>query len=97
MERTAVILNDKNRGEIQLFSDDHKAGKMDISVSGNLLTVYHTEVDENYNGRGFAKVLLDKLVSYASENNMKIVPLCPYVHAQFKPHPEEFEEIWHKR
>lgn len=97
MERTTVILNDKNRGEIQLFSDENKAGKMDISVSGNLLTVYHTEVDEIYNGRGFAKVLLDKLVSYAKENNMKIVPLCPYVHAQFKRHPEEFEEIWYKR
>lgn len=97
MERTTVILNDKNRGEIQLFSDENKAGKMDISVSGNLLTVYHTEVDEIYNGRGFAKVLLDKLVSYAKEKNMKIVPLCPYVHAQFKRHPEEFEEIWYKR
>ncbi|KDN54302.1 GNAT family N-acetyltransferase [Flavobacterium seoulense] len=97
MERITVILNDKNRGEIQLFFDENKAGKMDISVSGNLLTVYHTEVDEIYNGRGFAKVLLDKLVSYAKENNMKIVPLCPYVHAQFKRHPEEFEEIWYKR
>lgn len=96
MERTAVVLNEKNRGEIQLFSDENKAGKMDISVSGNLLTVYHTEVDEIYNGKGFAKILLNKLVSYARENNMKIIPLCPYVHAQFKHHPEEFEDVWYK-
>lgn len=97
MERTEVILNKQNEGEIQLFSEDRKAGKMDISISGSLLTVYHTEVDEAYNGKGFAKILLDRLVGYARENNMKIVPLCPYVHAQFKRHPEEFQDVWYKK
>lgn len=46
MERTEVVLGNV-RGEIQLFSDDNKAGKMDISVIGNKLTVYHTEVNPN--------------------------------------------------
>jgi predicted GNAT family acetyltransferase len=31
------------------------------------LTVYHTEVNPEYEGRGFAKLLLEKLVSYARE------------------------------
>ncbi|WP_100074883.1 GNAT family N-acetyltransferase [Chryseobacterium camelliae] len=95
MERTEVVLANV-KGEIQLFSDDQKAGKMDISVIGEKLTVYHTEVSEEYEGRGFAKILLEKLVSYARENNLKIVPLCPYVHAQFKRHPEEYNDVWLK-
>jgi predicted GNAT family acetyltransferase len=95
MERTEVVLANV-RGEVQLFSDENKAGKMDISVIGNKLTVYHTEVNPEYEGRGFAKLLLEKLVSYAREHELKIVPLCPYVHAQFKRHPEEYNDVWFK-
>ncbi|MDQ0595172.1 putative GNAT family acetyltransferase [Chryseobacterium ginsenosidimutans] len=95
MERTEVVLGNV-KGEVQLFSDDVKAGKMDISVVGKKLTVYHTEVDEIYAGKGFAKLLLEKLVSYARENDLKILALCPYVHAQFTRHPEEYNDIWLK-
>jgi len=96
METTNVIVNEKNRGEVQLISDEKQAGKMDISVHGERLTVYHTEVSEQYEGRGFAKILLEKLVSYARENALKIVPLCPYVHAQFQRHPDEYKDVWLK-
>ncbi|WP_028121587.1 GNAT family N-acetyltransferase [Epilithonimonas tenax] len=95
MERTEVVVGNI-KGEVQLFSDGKKAGKMDISVVENKLTVYHTEVDEEYAGKGFAKLLLDQLLSYAVEKDLKIVPLCPYVHAQFKRHPEEYKDVWLK-
>lgn len=95
MERTEVVLGNV-RGEIQLFSDDKKAGKMDISVISDKLTVYHTEVSEEFEGRGFAKILLEKLVGYAREHHLKIVPLCPYVHAQFKRRPDEYSDVWLK-
>lgn len=95
MERTTVVLENV-KGEVQLFSDDTKAGKMDISVIGEKLTVYHTEVNPEYEGKGFARLLLGQLVSYARENNLKIVPLCPYVHGQFKRHPEEYNDVWFK-
>lgn len=93
MERTEIVLEGR-KGEIQLFSDDKKAGKMDISVIGKKLTVYHTEVDPQFEGKGFAKILLERLVSYARENDLKILPLCPFVHAQFKRHPEEYNDVW---
>jgi len=96
MEHTTVTLNDENEGEILLFSDDRQAGKMVIAVSEKTLTVYHTEVDEAYRDRGFAKLLLDRLVGYARENNLKIIPLCPYVNVQFRRHPEQFADIWQR-
>lgn len=96
MERTEVVINERNKGEIQLFSNDEKAGKMDISVIGSKLTVYHTEVNPEHEGKGFAKILLERLVSYARENDLKIKPLCPYVHAQFKRRPDEYDDVWLK-
>lgn len=96
MEKTAVVLNEEHKGEVQLFSDDRKVGFMDIQISGNVLTVFHTEVDPAYEGRGFAKLLLHQLVEYARENTLKIMPLCPYVHLQFRRHPEEYNDVWAK-
>ncbi len=94
MEKLEVVLNN-GTGEIQLFSDDQKAGKMDIEVADDRLIVYHTEVNPEHEGKGFARLLLDRLVSYARENHLRVVPLCPYVHAQFKRKPEVYQDVWH--
>ncbi|GGH15275.1 N-acetyltransferase [Sphingobacterium alkalisoli] len=97
MENTKVVFKDDSiYGEVQLFSDDKKAGKMDISVADGKLRVYHTEVNPEHEGRGFAKLLLHQLVNYAKENNLRIIPLCPYVLAQFKRHPEDYADVWFK-
>jgi len=98
MENTKVVFKEDGiYGEVQLFSDDKKAGKMDISVAHSKLRVYHTEVQDEYEGKGFAKLLLNQLVSYARENSLRIIPLCPYVLAQFKRNPEEYADVWLKK
>lgn len=97
MENTTIVFNDDGvYGEVQLFSDDNKAGKMDISIAHGKLRVYHTEVNPEYAGRGFSKLLLNQLGRYARENHLKTIPRCPYVLAQFKRHPDEYADVWLK-
>jgi predicted GNAT family acetyltransferase len=38
--------------------------------------------------------MLNAMVDYARRNEMQVTPLCPYVHAQFKRHPEEYRDVW---
>jgi predicted GNAT family acetyltransferase len=38
--------------------------------------------------------LLDAMIDYARKNNLKVITLCPFVHAQFKRHPEEYADVW---
>ena len=61
-----------------------------------VFTIFHTEVASEFEGRGFAKLLLDQLVSYAREKELKIIPLCPYVNIQFRRHTAEYADVWHK-
>ena len=96
MENTIVEVQEDGSGEIKLFSNGNQAGKMDINIHRDILTVFHTEVDEAYEGRGFAKLLLTQLVSYAREKDLKVRPTCPYVHMQFKRHEDDYKDIWYK-
>ncbi|MDM8172856.1 MULTISPECIES: GNAT family N-acetyltransferase [Olivibacter] len=96
MERTTVVFKGRAYGEVELFTDEIKAGKMDIAITNGRLTVFHTEVAPEFEGRGFAKLLLEKLVNYAKEKSLKIIPLCPYVNMQFRRHPAEYEDVWEK-
>lgn len=44
----------------------------------------HTWVDDSLRGQGVARQLLDVLVAFARENQLKIVPQCSYVVTMFK-------------
>ena len=69
-------------------------GEMVVSVMDDNLTVYHTEVAPEAEGKGLAKKMLQAMVDYSRENHLKVIPLCPYVHAQFKRHPDEYTDLW---
>ncbi len=96
MEEVQLHLNEKNHGHFFITDNDEQIAEMQISISANGLTVYHTEVSPKYEGHGLAKKLLTAMVDYARKNKLKVIPLCPYVHAQFKRHPEEYNDVWKK-
>jgi uncharacterized protein len=96
MATIKLELDEKQHGGFNLYDADEKIGEMVISIKGNILTVYHTEVNEKEAGKGYAKLLLDTLITYVREHDLLVRPLCPYVHAQFKKHPEAYNEIWLK-
>ena len=87
-------LDNKKHGAFYLYEDDKKMGEMVVSIRDNKLTVYHTEVDPAAAGKGFAGLLLAEMIKYVRDNNLIVVPLCPYVHGQFKKHPDTYQDIW---
>ena len=96
METIKLELDQKKLGAFNLYEEGKKLGEMTVSIKDDVLTVYHTGVEPEAEGRGFAKKLLEEMTSYARENKMMVLPLCPYVHAQFKKRPDEFADIWKK-
>jgi len=94
MEQVELTLNEKKHGRFYINENDEQIAEMQIGISGNDLTVYHTEVSSDHEGRGLAKKLLSAMVEYARKNQLKVIALCPYVFAQFKRHPQEYDDIW---
>ena len=94
MEEVKLHLNEKNHGNFSLVAEGEEAGEMAVSVNGDHMTVYHTEVKPEFEGKGYAKKLLGAMVDYARTHHLKVTPLCPYVHAQFKRHPADYADLW---
>ena len=97
MQDVQLTLNEKGHGSFYITEGTERLGEMIVSVSGQTLTVYHTEVSPKAEGKGLAKTLLNAMVGYARTNDLKVIPLCPYVHAQFKRRPADYTDIWYQQ
>lgn len=83
-------INDIRRGYFEATEDGKEAGKMTYTWAGDSkFIIDHTEVNEEFNGKGVGKKLLMATVDYARNNNLKIIPLCPFAKSVF----DKTEEI----
>ena len=89
-------LDDNGKGSFFIEENGKQVAEMVVSISENNLAVYHTEVSESLKGKGVSTLLLETMVKYVRDNNLKVIPLCPYVNVQFRRHPDQYKDIWNK-
>ncbi|HMG91706.1 MAG TPA: GNAT family N-acetyltransferase [Chryseolinea sp.] len=89
-------LDDSGKGAFFIEEGGKRVAEMVISLSGSNLTVFHTEVSESLKGKGVSTQLLETMVKYVRDNNLKVIPLCPYVSVQFRRHTGKYDDIWNK-
>lgn len=93
MSNVELKLNKNGEGHFFINDDKEQLAEMSISVAGNNMTVYHTEVIPKAEGTGLAKKLLTEMVNYARKNTLKVIALCPFVSQQLKKHADEYGDI----
>jgi predicted GNAT family acetyltransferase len=57
-------------------------------VNPLLIIADHTFVPDSFRGKGVARALVQRLVDDARAQGVKIIPLCPYVNAERRKHPD---------
>lgn len=97
MNDIKLILGDTGHGAFVIEDNNERLAEMVISISGNKMTVYHTEVSDKLAGQGIGKKLLAEMVVYARTHTLQVIPLCPFVKAQFERHPEQYADIWNSK
>ncbi len=53
-----------------------------------VISADHTGVPDAMGGKGVAKALLEFMLEDARTSGFRIIPICPYVFAQYARHPE---------
>lgn len=75
---------EENKGAFIATENAAKVGEMTYSKAGDtLIIIDHTEVDSAFGGQGVGKKMVLAAVDFARENNIKILPLCPFAKAAF--------------
>lgn len=81
--------NGPTRGRYYINLAPGAEAEMTFSKSGDgSMIIDHTGVPREYEGRGIAALLVKASIEDARTQGFKIHPVCPYVVAQFKRHPE---------
>lgn len=83
------IEESENKGRFVVEVEGNYAGEMTFSrFASDKIIIDHTGVDNDYAGQGLAKKLFYYAVDYLKQNDMKVIPLCPFVKKMFERHPE---------
>lgn len=94
MEEVQLQLNEEGNGSLFIEDEEKVLGRLEIEVDGVNLRAVHTEVIPEAEGKGLAKKMFLKLVEYARDKQLTIIPVCEYVGAQLKKNPEAYQDVW---
>ena len=80
---------DDSAGEYRAqLAGESAIGRLTWVQHGGVRAAEHTLVPPAIGGRGVAARLVEAMVADARENHFRIGPLCSYVEAAFRRHPE---------
>lgn len=78
-----------SKGAFFMEKDGQRLATMEFTMAGSdKMIIDHTEVDETLKGKGAGRKLLSRLVEYVRDQEIKVIPLCPFAHSVFKKDPE---------
>jgi predicted GNAT family acetyltransferase len=87
--------NEEKKGAFKAIEYDKVAGEMTYVWAGpGKIIIDHTEVNPDFSGKGVGKKLVLEAVKYARENNIKILPLCPFAKSVFDKNPDLLDVVF---
>ena len=69
---------------------------LEYHLGSNFISLRHTEVPANLEGHGIGGRLAQAALEFARGANRKVVPLCPFVVAYLRRHPEYLDLVEEK-
>ncbi|PAU94800.1 GNAT family N-acetyltransferase [Aliifodinibius salipaludis] len=69
----------ESKGSFFIEEDGKIKAKITYSEAGqSKIIIDHTEVSDELRGKSIGKALVKHAVNYARENELRVIPLCPF-------------------
>lgn len=80
-------------GVFYIKLEDGSKAYVATETAGNTLRILETYVPESHRGRGYARMLIEKVIDYAKKSGLKILPICSYAIGYFMKNSEAREVL----
>jgi predicted GNAT family acetyltransferase len=84
----ATVRDNVTAHRYELLLDDEVVGELMYRKQGEVVTLIHTEIAARLEGRGLGEQLVAGVLDDIRGEGLHIVPLCPFVGAYLRRHPE---------
>jgi uncharacterized protein len=81
------------RTRYELLVDGRLAGFALYRLDGERITIYHTEVEREYEGRGLGADLARAALDDVRRRGLVLVPRCPFIAGYIRRHPDEYLDL----
>lgn len=88
MEKVPKLINNENAKQYELEAEGLKARIEYIIAKDNVIYLTHTEVPKPLEGKGVGSSIVKLTLEDIKSNGLQLMPLCPFVAAYIKRHPE---------
>lgn len=75
--------------KIEAYQEGQAVGEITYSdTKGGKWIIDHTYVDPNHRNQQIGEQLVNAIVEWAREENVKLLPLCPFAKREFEQTPD---------
>ncbi|MCI0425544.1 MAG: N-acetyltransferase [Actinobacteria bacterium] len=96
MDPDHVVRHDADNHRYVVEVDGQVVGFTEYHLRGGRHFFVHTEIDPEHEGRGLATSLVREALDDVRSHGGSVVPLCPYVAAFIRRHPDYEDLIDHE-
>lgn len=96
MRRTTMsteVRDNPQQSRYELLVDEQLAGFALYRLDGERITMYHTEVEPEYEGRGLGDELAHTALEDVRSRALVLVPVCPFIAAYVRRHPDDYLDL----
>ncbi len=83
------VTHDSENQRYEIYLDGQRVGLMDYTISGTDMSLVHTEVNPEHQGKNLAAILLrESLADIRASATHKVIPVCSYTVKYMEKHPD---------
>ncbi len=87
------VKDNSDAARYEAFADGREAGYIDYRVRDGRITLLHTEVHDDFEGKGVGSTLVKGALAQVADAGLQLLPVCPFVASYVKRHPEYLQLV----
>ena len=90
---TTTVRDNPDQHRYEVYADDQLAGFSEYRLGKGEIAFTHTEIAEEFGGRGLARKLVADALAHSRRRGLAVLPFCPYVRRVIADNPDKYLDL----